>query len=450
MPAPDPLEPPVALRVLDGVQAPYPGTLRATDPPTLWVEDTECDIEALAWDADADEHLLAPLDLARTAAGVALVLPACPTRLSEFVDRRVAVGDDEAVTIAVSLLRGCAAVQRRGRSEGGWWLTADGRPVLAVGGSSDAAVGASRLLTELAVEREPTLAAALTHAASLVVEPRALRREQGEAEQALFRAAAPGPLLLDAAPVRAQALSVTARVSAVEVGAHLDPGIADRIRVAAEGVWSSIVRRREGRRATRPERASSTAAPPAASARRGAAPVGPAPSRRRRAPLMVGGAVAAVIAIVGVAWPAPAEDAATETPIPAATTSLPPEANPAGGLDATPAPPSDPAPTPSASVGPGAVEVGAEALLAYAECADDACRAALQEDPSRALPAGPATVAAAGRVIELVDDYGGVAVLRARGADGLAQFAVIVTDPADGGGTRKWLIRDVYDAADQP
>lgn len=424
MPSLDPLDLPVALRAVDAAQAPYPGTLRATDPPTLWVDAEEAGADAL-WDLALDEHLLAPLDLARTPDGVALVLPACPTSLTAFVDRRVGVGEDEAVTIAVSLLRGCAAAVRRGREHGTWWVTSDGRPVLALGGSSDAAAEAAAIIAGLAAHSGAGLGAGLRAAAELLADPRALRRGREDAETALFEAAVPGPLRLDGAPLRARELAVATRMTAVDVAAHVDPGIAERVRASLGAVVASVQTWRERHRpraAERPE---------------------PATKPRRPAPLLVGGAVAAVIAVAGAAWPAPADD--RSAPMQEGRT----RSDSPGAAEPSPArtPESDVAA--EATIGPGAAEAGAGALTAYAACSDDPCRALLREDPSRTLPAGAATTAAPDRVIDLVDEYGGVAVLRVTAAGWTPQFAVVVGEPGDDAG-RTWLIRDVYDAADQP
>ena len=98
----------------------------------------------------------------------------------------------------------------------------------------------------------------------------------------------------------------------------------------------------------------------------------------------------------------------------------------------------------------------AAATTAWTNCgtgstgADVAC-AALREDPAAAPPAGLVATAPDAQ-ITLVDEYGGVAVFRVEPAEGTGNRAdgpaaqILVLDSVDG----KWLIRDVYDVADQP
>jgi len=65
------------------------------------------------------------------------------------------------------------------------------------------------------------------------------------------------------------------------------------------------------------------------------------------------------------------------------------------------------------------------------------------EDPGAAVPSGVVAEPRA-RTVTLLDEYGGVAVFRVEADDRPAQILVLVSD--DG----KWLVRDVYDVADQP
>ncbi len=418
----DLLAPPAALRTLEPPGAPYRGVLRASDPPTLWVAADE--VPDAPWDASLDEHLLAPVDIARTGAGVALVLPVCPVRLVDLVHRRLSIADEEIVTIAVSLLRGCAAASARGGTRGVWWVTADGRPVLAVDDAEDAFGVAARVLGDLVGDRRDLLAEAVRSASEALGDERDLRRRQDGLEEALFAAAAPGPLVIDAAPVRARELSVLSRgPTAVDVGAHLDPGVAGRVRAAVDQAVAAVAAGWRPRR-VRPRE-----------------PAPAAPRTRRRAPVLLGALVAVVVVLVGALWPAPpygdggprSSAAAPSATVSSAATGPSPPAS--EGLDA------------AAEYGPGAIEAGGEALAAYAQCPEDACRTALREGAGPPLPAGPATQALPGRSIEVIDDYGGVAVLRVSAPGVTAQFAVVVQAP---GGTPTWLIRDVYDAADQP
>ena len=73
-------------------------------------------------------------------------------------------------------------------------------------------------------------------------------------------------------------------------------------------------------------------------------------------------------------------------------------------------------------------------------CAEAACEGDLWEDPAaaRAIPAARGDYR-----LEVVDEYGGVAALRATSSDA-TQIIVIVQDE------KQWLVREVYDLADQP
>ncbi|MCT9820060.1 hypothetical protein N3K63_07135 [Microbacterium sp. W1N] len=483
---------PTVLRVLDAVQAPYPALLVAGEPPRLWVELDE-GAPAAVWDADPAEHLLAPLDLARTALGVALVLPACPQRLGELVHRRLAIEDAEAVTIAVSVLRGCVAALARACPTGTWWVTDEGRPVLAVGGTADAVAEGAALVDALAVGRAGPLGDALTATAGALNEPAGLRRRVDVLEEALFAAADPGPLRADPVPLRARELATAALVTRADLAAQVDPGIAARVGAVVEGTMRALAQWRDARReqaARRRERGqgrqASTAgvlrgagrmreAPPTLAvgteravstagvdAPRVGAPRGGAARGGGRKPVLVGAVVAAGIVLAGVAWPAPADERRGAPAGPsaeaeeveqstgataagggadghsAADPAEPPTVGADGGQDAETG---EVSPPPPAAPSEGALAAGTALLAQFAACTDDACRRAHQEDPGAVLPAGPAT-GAGEPTVELVDEYGGVAVLRAATADA-TQFVVIV----DVGQT--WLIRDVYDAADQ-
>ncbi|MBT8797175.1 hypothetical protein J0P97_03685 [Microbacterium flavum] len=60
------------------------------------------------------------------------------------------------------------------------------------------------------------------------------------------------------------------------------------------------------------------------------------------------------------------------------------------------------------------------------------------------MPNGVVSSGTAAATATLLDEYGGVAVLRIEESGRPPQILVLVT--SDG----KWLIRDVYDVADQP
>ena len=127
------LDIPQALRELTAAEAPFAGVLRAGDPPTVWV-DAAAFGASPAWAAHGAEHLLAPMDAAGTPEGSRVVLPHCPVRLDEVLtDGSPPPG--VLVTLAVSALRGAREADGLGAEAGRWWVTTEGRPVLALTGT---------------------------------------------------------------------------------------------------------------------------------------------------------------------------------------------------------------------------------------------------------------------------------------------------------------------------
>ena len=99
----------------------------------------------------------------------------------------------EAVTIAVSLLRGLAELPAATADvRGTWWLTDAGRPVRGAPGTGAASLEEQTAahLRELAAEA-PSLAAVLADAAAAMTEPRRRARELERAETAIFAVADP-------------------------------------------------------------------------------------------------------------------------------------------------------------------------------------------------------------------------------------------------------------------
>jgi hypothetical protein len=238
-----------------------------------------------------------------------------------------------------------------------------------------------------------------------------------ELERELFAVAAPGPLDLAArataqpaaaprvTPVRRERIARGATGAVLDaVGRIVDRQLADRLR----GVAASLTAMRS--RARRP---------PAKT---------PARSHRRRAVLIAATAGAAVVT-AGVLWPAAAEPALESRPAPSGTLTAT-AASPAPEAAAT---------TPTSTLDPDDLVAIGERLIGAASSCTDEC-GALWEVPGRAasIPAatGPFEV-------ELVDEYGGVAALRVTGED-RTQIVVIVRQ------NDEWLVREVYDLADQP
>ncbi|MCR2785611.1 MULTISPECIES: hypothetical protein [unclassified Microbacterium] len=433
--------------VSDGT--PWPGAIVREDDgrATLHVDVTLLQ-ETAVWCAAADGHLLTPVDIVRTAGGQEAVFALCQQRLDDLLRSRAEAGAElaagECVTVAVSVLRGTA--EAGDAPCGHWWLTEEGRPVLALGGDASAVDAARGILALLREHARGELATALAAALDAVADPRA---DLAEAEDALFAAAAPTPLITTVlAPARARSVATALRAETpaprsalrATIERHVDTEVADRVLGAREDLrerWAARRARRAERRAARVTKASPRTLKEASD------PKPPTVRVRRRAPLLTGAAVAAVVLGAGLLWPADEPSSAgSSAPPPAATPST------AATAEATPAPDGPaaaPAPDPAAATDPVAIADGL--LSAASACTDEGCRDALREMPGRPVIDGVLGLPAGERQIVLVDDYGGVAVLRVSAtAAGSAPDRLLVTVETD----QKWLIRDAYDVADQP
>jgi hypothetical protein len=142
---------------------------------------------------------------------------------------------------------------------------------------------------------------------------------------------------------------------------------------------------------------------------------------------------AAAVLVVGVLWPTgdgpPA--LAEEHQAPSASVPETPQ---------TPAASGSPAPSAPADL----VDVTAQLLNARTACQEQpACLATVMEDPGRAFGAGVIDLDAAHRTITLLDDFGGVAVLRVDGQQAPTTAQLVVIVESDG----RWRMRDVHDVA---
>ncbi|WP_448232831.1 hypothetical protein [Microbacterium lacticum] len=346
------------------------------------------------------------------------------------------------------------------------------------------------------------VADALDDAARLVAAPRLHAADVASCEEALFAAAAPEALARAAsdgaeesiAPRRADSLRRTATPEAAEswLARFTDAEWAGRV---AEALRSLVAlparmgeRRRErsvraagsARRGGRAARAADRGEVDARS-RRGGGAAQPdaatsATGAKRRAPLLIAAAVGAVVLVGGLLWPEPGSRAADGAPVspspgsasaavdPAATAaadaSADPATEPAAGDPATPDAVVPPATTPP-SEGGDLEEATRQIVRAVAACTPEPESCAVLREDATAAPLSGLVTSPTEPVITLVDEYGGVAVFRLEPAaagtepptepaeaeatgSGAAQILVLVS--VDG----KWLIRDVYDVADQP
>lgn len=432
----DALFPAAGLRRIRADEAPYPGALHGGEPMTVWV-DADL-IPDAAWNAKADGHLLAPLEVVRTRTGHCAVVVHCPDRLRARIDGAT-LSAGEAVTVAVSVVRAAAEAERLGLATGAWWVDERGRPVLAAGGDRPWRDEAVALLEALGAQAAGAAAVALAAAAASVRDPEVLRRGAEECEDALFEVAPAAPLreaapLPERVPESMPPRSPRAATDAAEswLAQHLDRDLSRRLlgalRQAGEGAGRAFAFVRAGR--PHPPRPASDRPGPT---RQGVA-------SRRRAPWLLAAGVAAAILAGGLLWPTDEESTAAVVagPVPGAAASSRAESV---------APAADEPPPPRDGSAPGddllsAATAALDALAACLAAGAESCPA--WEHPGSIAPAGAATIAEAQRTLTLLDEYGGVAVMRVE-SDG-APTQVVVLVRAD----EKWLVREIYDLADQP
>ncbi|GAA5198069.1 hypothetical protein [Microbacterium jejuense] len=416
--------------------APWPGVLvREVDGAMRHLVDVQ-DLGPswTGWDAASGGHVLTPLDIARRRDGHDVVLPVCVERLDDFLRRRanrLPLTAGEAVTLGVSLLRGCAQLVSAPQTTGEWWLDDAGRPLLATDASPRRAFEATaEAMAGLDVDGplQRTWATALR---ALTAE-RVSVHELTAAEDALFALAVPEPLSTTSLAPRAVVdigggqradRTVMAEPPARSLWQNLLVGVDDDLADTVSRTTTAVWRRLRGGGA------------------RGASTPG-----RRRAPWLVGGAVAAAVLAAGALWPgggpATADGAGGMDPTPTATTLIADTGAPEG--------------TPAAEEGaddavaqPGDLAAVAAALLdARVACAGESgCLADVLVDPATA-PAGGGVIdrAAAERTVTLLDDFGDLAVLRVDAVDAREVPQLMVILRRD----EKWLLRDVNDVAQQP
>ena len=408
-------------------ESPLPGVLAAEgERRVLLVDAAVAAGGVFGGHADRPQHLLAPLELVRRSDGHDLELPWCREPLGRLLDARTAQGrplaGGELVTLVVSLLRGTreawdGPVPPDGAPAAGrWWVDDEGRPLFAPADDGGQVASEADALIERAMghTRERVLLRVIGEAREALQRPRRLHRVIDGLEDALFEAFAPRALergtgqptvrpVLDEDPLGTDAFRSPPSSGAVRdvVERFTDTAFAEAV---GEGV---------DRARTAVRRALT--------------------SGGRRLPLAVGGAAALAVIAGGLLLPTdpdPADARAVSRPTPsasrAATPSDLPEASPA------------PSPRPTPATAEGAHAAGDRLRLAAVECGahgDPLC-AAIREEGAEPLGPEVLDVMAEAAGVELLDDYGDVAVLRAdavsSGGSALLQLVRL-----DG----RWLLR---------
>ncbi|MGO4681223.1 hypothetical protein [Microbacterium sp. 2MCAF23] len=216
------------VRVLAEGEGPYDGELvTCRNGMALRVDAAQLHGWA-GWVFAGAEHVAAPLDVALRPDGQDVLLPWCVrtvrAHLAQTADTG-GIGHGEAVTLAVSVLRGVLELEvpqdapsgersagarssaddeAEGGLDGGWWLTDEARPLFAIGAADSPGAGGSpretgeRLLRDLEARIEDrALRRVLTRLADALDDPRRLRVEAARWESELLEIAAPRALRLD-------------------------------------------------------------------------------------------------------------------------------------------------------------------------------------------------------------------------------------------------------------
>ncbi|MDF2562840.1 MAG: hypothetical protein K0R99_4286 [Microbacterium sp.] len=478
------------VRVLDTDEGPFEGALVTSGDGVAVRVDVSTFGGWVGWRYSGAEHVAAPIDVIRRRGGHDVLLPWCTDRILGFLIRRSATGavltPGECSTLVVSLLRGLDEIG--GGAEGGrtgtWWVTDGGRPVFVFGPGTDARAGAEEIVRRLAADSTDKV---LKRALSTVekglekasAQPRVPPRLLDAWEHELLAVAAPQPLDRGShAPERAREVArATASHESVlpRNGQRLR---ADRRPPSRSFMTAAVAVAHAGKESFRLSFARISAGVHARRGRRAGEARGTGASSHSRArPFIVGAAAAGVVLAAGLLWPSGGEpgeaaDAGGRRPAEAASVaagevpSATPMSEDAGAreepegteekaaADETRAA-EDPNRT-SPSVGEDPVAAAGDLLTMITGCrarGDSACPAAVA--PGSEGVVKELEAAAEGSTVELVDEYGDVAVVRLDiGTEGGSEDAgpqppahrmVVLIRAAE-----KWLVRDVYDVADQP
>lgn len=466
------------VRTLNPGEGPFPGRLVTDAREEVRVcTDAAGLVGWSGWRYAGAEHIVGPVDLVRRSDGHDVLLPWCVQTVEQALRMRRAgeapLAAGETTTLVASVLRGLVEAGEDTLS-GGWWLTADGRPMFVIGRGSSIEEATRGIIDALASQtRDRALGRLLQRIGEgLGDDRRRLPHRAGGWERELLELAAPKPLAGAATqpptPVRARELrrvvEEDARTRSLVAEDHALPSRSRRPRLRflrrasddlGAGTWparsertvssrlSGVFLRPVGARmwsALRRLRGSRPASPPAASA----------PERRWRRPVLAAGAVAVAVSAAGMLWPSAPSVGGTEPPPEASTpsgnaASSVPGASPAADAEKSLVVAS-PSPMPEETASPlDAVP----ALLSAAEACEateqaDACAGAwVPELRDTGSPGAGRAIAVDGDAV-LIEDYGDVAAVRLDREGGASQMLVLVrTD--DG-----WRIRDAYDVGDPP
>ncbi len=483
------------VRTLDGAEGPFAGALVTAGDGVAVRVDAAALSGWVGWRHAGAEHVAAPIDVVRRRGGHDVLLPWCTDRVLGFLVRRAAAGaaltPGECSTLVISLLRGLQEVGE-GPEEtrsGEWWVTDGGRPVFVLGQGADAREGVGAILGRLREHTPDKVVRRVLESIGRGVEktaaqPRLPVKLLASWEQELLTVAAPEPLDLALHPperAREVARAIASQDVRVSAGRAEAPRSAEipRDRRHLRGERS---RSRDDTRSAHPVRAVGAfvrvlggmvrgragSVPSDASSRSTeAGGRGSIEASRRRRVLIIAGAAASVVLAAGLLWPS-GGDSGEAADVEGGPASPEPSAvslsetgsesegaadtrRPVGSADADEetSEPDELAPSEADPATVAAVLL--DAIDGCRAQGDALCREAVAEGATGVMAALDAAKDGT-PTFELVDEYGDVAVVRVKvGGEGDEEtgtsghlIVVLLRTPEE------WLVRDVYDVADQP
>lgn len=417
------LDEPALREVPDGV-GPYPGEVVSWGARPATRVSTDEKAVAPLWDAGG-EHVAEAREILRTVDGHAVVVPLCTQSVCALAagraDRDHVLSPGEVVTLAVSVLRGTLAEHTAhggGLCRGEWWLDDDGTPLFVhveTGEDSHAAAITAMEAVRDACAGDDQIGRVLGDAIRALADAPRLPTRIRELESDLFALAPPeaiGTLLLarrtraeGAAPERPPAAD---RPAWERWAVAADAGVAEMASQALTDVRRALRARRE--RARTPS---------------------------RRGALLAAMACAALVIAAGLLWPT--DDARPE---PTSVSGSPEPST----VDVGEIPGNTSTEDPIVAV--------RQALDDLRGCGDDAtCQrglfdedAALIRDGATVATDGAAFADDASRRLTLLDDIGGLVLMRADDATGSRRSQVVALLRQD----EKWVLRDIHDVAQHP
>lgn len=447
------------IRAIDGKEGPFAGTLITYDEGVAVCVDVERLTHWSGWAFSDADHICGVLDIRRRADGHDALLPWCTQRVEAFLGRRRAsespLTPGELGTLVVSLLRGVRELGSDADAVGDWWLTGDGRPLFVHGEGGTARALTAALINNL-THQQPDRATLriLEEMTTALRQPRHPAEDDRRWEEQLFARAAPRALRLDVfAPERVS--DIAPRLVAIDATARpvdgirrrqrardrtRDNGVATRTRerlsALAAGAHQAAVRL-----FSRAARQDDSTTRPVDTAKQ-------TPKMTRGRSLLLAGSLGAVVLLVGLLWPSDSGNDPAEASQKEATSETP--------NDVATAPAPTPTPTESASSpakGGAALDAVPALLDGIAVCVTAAagqCPSAVA-DGADTPSDGAATQGSSASTATLVDDYGDVAVIRltptvVEGSDAERAEQMMVLERRN----EIWLVRDVYDVANQP